>query len=134
MSTRCVRCVGRSGPTHFMPSTTYASEHLADQPPAEAFLQRLRRDAETFRDFALFDPTTVRGRFYSRVVEALELGAFIPLLLWMISDTHASPADQVDLALAAVESWAVRRTLLRRTMKDVNKLVVALLREIEVGR
>lgn len=63
--------------------------------------------------------------------EALELGAFIPLLLWLISEHRESSAEQADKALAAVESWAVRRTLLRRTMKDVNKLVVALLKDID---
>lgn len=60
----------------------------------------------------------------------MELGAFIPLLLWMISENHNPPKAQVEKALAAVESWTVRRTLLRRTMKDVNKLVVALLQDV----
>ena len=56
---------------------------------------------------------------------------FIPLLLWLITDARPASATQSDLALAAVESWAVRRTLLRRTMKDVNRLVVALLKELD---
>lgn len=108
----------------------FASDKLSNRSEAGAFLQSLRSDADTFRDLAQLDPGSARGSFYSRVVEALELGAFIPLLLWMISDNHAPPRDQVDRALAAVESWAVRRTLLRRTMKDVNKLVVALLQHL----
>jgi hypothetical protein len=109
---------------------SFASEQLSSLPEAEAFLQGLRNDADTFRDLALLDPGSASGSFYSRVVESLELGAFIPMLLWMISDNHNPPRDQVDKALAAVESWAVRRTLLRRTMKDVNKLVVSLLQEL----
>jgi hypothetical protein len=109
---------------------SFASEKLANIADAEAFLSGLRSDADTFRDLALLDPHSASGSFYTRVVEALELGAFIPLLLWMISDNHNPPRDQVDRALAAVESWAVRRTLLRRTMKDVNKLVVALLQNL----
>ena len=59
------------------------------------------------------------------------MGVFIPLLLWVITDAHRASPDQADRALRAVESWAVRRTLLRRTMKDVNRLVVALLRELD---
>jgi hypothetical protein len=110
---------------------SFANEKLADLTDAEGFLQALRRDADTFRDLALLDPQSASGSFYSRVVEALELGAFIPLLLWIISENHSPPRDQSDKALAAVESWAVRRTLLRRTMKDVNKLVVALLQELD---
>ncbi|MEZ5311016.1 MAG: hypothetical protein R2735_10590 [Microthrixaceae bacterium] len=63
----------------------HASEHLAGMATAEAFLARLRADADTFRDFAQLDPRSAQGSFYTRVVEALELGAFIPLLLWIIT-------------------------------------------------
>ena len=109
----------------------YAREHMVDVRSAEVFLKGLRRDADTFRDLTELEPDSASGSFYLRVVEALELGAFIPLLLWLISDNHAPPRDQVDKALAALESWAVRRTLLRRTMKDINKLVVALLQRLD---
>ncbi len=109
----------------------YTREHLANRGAAEGFLAGMRRDADSFRDFAQLDPRSARGSFYSRIVEALELGAFTPLLLWLISEEHPTPAAQRDMALAAVESWAVRRTLLRQTMKDVNKLVVALLKELD---
>ncbi len=105
----------------------FAGDRLDDQASAKAFLEGLRRDANTFRDLTELDPDSISGRFYSRVVESLELGVFIPLLLWMISDNHAPPQSQIDRALAAVESWAVRRTLLRQTMKNVNLLVVSLL-------
>lgn len=109
----------------------HADEHLADRATAERFLARLREDADTFRDFAQLDPRSAQGSFYTRVIEALELGVFIPLLLWIITDAHPTSPTQADRALAAVESWAVRRTLLRRTMKDVNRLVVALLKELD---
>ncbi|HJQ94230.1 MAG TPA: DUF262 domain-containing protein [Acidimicrobiia bacterium] len=110
---------------------SFASEHLADRASAEWFLRGLRSDADKFRDLAALDPNSASGRFYNRVVESLELGAFIPLLLWMISDNHNPPPSEADKALTAMESWAVRRTLLRRTMKDINKLVVALLQELD---
>jgi hypothetical protein len=110
---------------------TYSADHLNDKATAEAFLKALRIDADTFRDFAQLDIKSARGSFYSRVVESLELGAFTPLLLWLISENHQAPADQSDMALAAVESWAVRRTFLRETMKDVNKLVVAILKKLD---
>lgn len=109
----------------------HAREHLENVVSAEAFLSRLRADADTFRDFAQLDPRSAQGTFYARVVEALELGVFIPLLLWVITNAHPASPTQADRALAAVESWAVRRTLLRRTMKDVNRLVVALLKELD---
>jgi len=110
---------------------SHADEHLGDRASAEAFLAQLRQDADTFREFAQLDPRSAQGTFYARVIEALEMGVFIPLLLWVITDAHRASPDQADRALRAVESWAVRRTLLRRTMKDVNRLVVALLRELD---
>jgi hypothetical protein len=108
----------------------HAGEPLKDISRAQGFLAELRRDADTFRDFAQLDPRSAPGRFYARVVEALELGATTPLLLWLISDNHDVPPEQSEMALAALESWTVRRTLLRYTMKDLNNLVVALLREL----
>jgi hypothetical protein len=108
----------------------FASARLSSAQTAEHFLEGLRKDADTFRRLASLDEASPEGKFYHRVVEALELGAFIPLLIWLISDNHSPPDSQVRKALHAVESWAVRRTLLRRTMKDVNKMVVALLQNI----
>lgn len=71
------------------------------------------------------------GRFYARVVESFELAATTPLLLWMLSENHRVPDTQVEQGLSAVESWAFRRTLLRMTMKDVNKMMVAVLSMLE---
>ncbi len=105
----------------------WADEQLAVPGDAETLLTELVADAGCFAGFADLDHDTAAGSFYRRVVETLELGAFIPLLLWMQSETNDVPAGEVAVALSAVESWAVRRTLLRRTMKDVNKLVVSLL-------
>jgi hypothetical protein len=108
----------------------YAAEQLEDADRAATFLSHLSADAITFRRFAELEPYSGRGSFYRRVVESLELGAFIPLLLWTLGADNPPPPEQADVALGAVESWAVRRTLLRRTMKDVNNLVVSLLREL----
>lgn len=114
----------------------YFREHskvaLQDAHEAEMFLKELRRDADSFKEFAQLDASTPIGRFYGRVVEAFELGVFIPLLLWLISENHGVPKEQVERGLRAVESWAVRRTLLRRTMKDTNNLVVATLKKLDV--
>lgn len=109
----------------------YANAKLNDIASAEALLLALRRDADTFRGFADLNASTASGRFYSRVVEGLELGATIPLLLWLISDNHALPDAEVSRALSAVESWVVRRTLLRAMMKDVNRLVIALIKHLD---
>ncbi|HEX3962881.1 MAG TPA: DUF262 domain-containing HNH endonuclease family protein [Trebonia sp.] len=109
----------------------YASPHLTSSDKATQVLIALRRDADTFRGFAELDPASPPGRFYARVVEGLELGATIPLLLWLISGNHDLPVSAVGRALAAVESWCVRRTLLRATMKDVNRFVIALIKHLD---
>ncbi len=111
----------------------YATSHTDSVAAAEALLGALRRDASTFRSFAQLTPNTAAGRFYSRVVESFELAATTPLLLWMLSDNHAVPETQIEEGLGALESWVVRRTLLRMTMKDVNKLMVAMLGVLDTG-
>lgn len=109
----------------------YARELMGDVDSAASLLAELKRDANTFRSFAELEPDTSAGKFYARVVESFELAATTPLLLWLLSENHAVPEDQVDVGLGALESWVVRRTLLRRTMKDVNKLMVAMLAALD---
>jgi hypothetical protein len=109
----------------------YAEAKLDNVASAESLLLALRRDADTFRGFADLNVSRPAGRYYARVVEGLELGATIPLLLWLISDNHALPDSEISRALSALESWVVRRTLLRVTMKDVNRLVIALIKHLD---
>jgi hypothetical protein len=111
----------------------HAKSRMLEAEAATEFVQALRRDADTFRSFAEIGDQTAEGKFYRRVIEALELGATTPLLLWFVSDNHNVPRDQVETALASLESWVVRRTLLRRTTKDVNKLMVSLLKELDTA-
>ncbi|MDX6632903.1 MAG: hypothetical protein QOG09_746 [Solirubrobacterales bacterium] len=108
----------------------YADPLFADLDSAQILVQDMRRDAATFRGFAQLDGGSAAGRFYRRVVESFELAATTPLLLWMVSENHRVPEDQTEIGLGALESWVVRRTLLRMTMKDVNKLMVAMLNEL----
>ena len=48
-----------------------------------------------------------------------------------LSDNHNVPDTAIEKALNAVESMAVRRTLLRMTTKDFNSLVVAALKYLD---
>jgi hypothetical protein len=111
--------------------TEHASPLMADAERAEILLAALRRDANTFRNFAQLSEDTPEGAFYSRVVETMELAATSPLLLWMLSDNHAVADTQIAIGLNALESWVIRRTLLRYTMKDVNKMMVAILKVLD---
>ncbi|MDN5851704.1 MAG: DUF262 domain-containing HNH endonuclease family protein [Actinomycetia bacterium] len=109
----------------------YAEPRMESANTADGLLRELRRDADTYRDFAELHPDSTEGRFHNRVIERLELAVTTPLFLWMLSANHGVPAEQVRTGLEALESWAIRRTLLRMTTKDVNKFVVAALKMME---
>lgn len=107
--------------------TEYAAALMNTAKAAEDLLTELLRDAEKYRTLAQATPNTAAGRFHRRVVQEFELAATTPLLMWIISDTSGLPEDQVEKTLTALESWVVRRTLLRYTMKDVNRMMVSIL-------
>lgn len=109
----------------------YATPLMNTAESAEELLGQLRKDADTYRSFADFDVATPEGRFHARVIETMELAATTPVLLWLLSETNHVPSDQLELALASVESWVIRRTLLRLTSKDVNRFMVAILKELD---
>lgn len=111
--------------------TDHASPLMGNADDAESLLTALRKDANTFRKFAELSEGSAEGTFYSRVVETMELAATSPLLLWMLSENNAVPSEQVAAGLNALESWVIRRTLLRATMKDVNRMMVAILKAAE---
>ncbi len=106
----------------------YAKPHMSDRGSADSLLTALRKDADTYRSLAQLDGTSIEGRFYSRVLETMELAATTPVFLWLLSENHGVPADQLTLGLEAIESWVIRRTLLRLTTKDVNRFMVAILK------
>ncbi|MGW5365980.1 DUF262 domain-containing protein [Actinopolymorpha pittospori] len=109
----------------------YAEPLLSSAANAEQLVAELRRDADTYRSFAQLDISTAQGSFHKRVIEKLELAATTPAFLWLVSDNHAVPPKQVKAALRALESWAIRRTLLGLTTKDVNRFVVAILKLLD---
>lgn len=111
--------------------TEHAGPLMTNAHASERLLAEMRNDANTFRNFAQLSEGTAEATFYSRVVETMELAATSPLLLWMLSENHQVPSDQRRIALGALESWVIRRTLLRFTMKDVNKMMVAILKRLD---
>ena len=110
--------------------TRFAQPRMSSPTKGDEFLWNLRDDADQFRKFADLDENTVEGRFYHRVIERLELAVTTPLLLWFLSKANAVPQNQRAIGLQSLESWAIRRTLLRMTTKDVNKFSIVALRVI----
>lgn len=107
-----------------------ATPHFSTKESAIEFVRTLRSDADAFRALGDLDENTPEGRFYRRVVEDLELAATTPVLLWLLSERNGVPSDERAIALQALESWVIRRTLLRLTTKDVNKFMVSLLKHL----
>jgi hypothetical protein len=114
----------------FRSFTDYAGPRMATAADADGLLSELRRDADTYRSFAQLDALTPEGRFYSRVIETMELAATTPLFLWLLSENHGVPKDQLRLGLESIESWVIRRTLLRMTSKDVNRFMVSIIKAL----
>jgi Protein of unknown function DUF262/Protein of unknown function (DUF1524) len=114
----------------FRTFTEYAEPLMPNVDAAESFLTELRKDANSYRAFDSLTADTPAGRFRARVIEAMELAGTTPIFLWVVSQNHRLPQSQIEAGLAAIESWVVRRTLLRQTSKDMNKLIVALLKSL----
>jgi hypothetical protein len=106
--------------------------HLAAQGEAvEELLADLSRDARQYQAISTAAGTGVPQRFCYRVLGALDAGALTPFYLWLMRwPATALPTAQRDRALAAVESWAVRRWLCAMPSKDTTGLVLDLLREL----
>lgn len=111
--------------------SSHARPRMSNLSDAEAFLTELKNDADTFRTITQAGTDTIGGAFFDRVVGVMEQGSTTPLLLWLLSKNHGVPQEQIQLALRALESWVVRRTLLRWTMKDVNKFMVTILKGLD---
>jgi hypothetical protein len=114
----------------FRAFTEYAEPRMTNAEAADGLLAELRRDADTYRSFAQLDASTPEGRFYSRVIETMELAATTPLFLWLLSENHSVPEDQLRIGLESIESWVIRRTMLRMTTKDVPRFMVAAIRAL----
>lgn len=102
------------------------------KPPISDLLTTLGSDAAVYAQLDKLPYDSVEGRFHYRVLRALNSGVVGPLLLWMLRwDEQRMPPEQRATALRAVESWIVRRSLCRATVKDLNRLVVDLLKAVE---
>ena len=107
-------------------------DHLTkSRPNVEVLLAELARDARSFAALESMPRTSATGRFRYRVLEAMDSSAVTPLLLWLVQwpEQRLSRAQR-DKALAAVESWLVRRALCRLTNKELPRMLIEILRAV----
>ena len=61
-------------------------------------------------------------------MEAANLEVAKPLLIWLHEPDHPKPAEEVRVAVAAVESWLMRRMLMRLPTSDLGRVVANLIK------
>ncbi|MGE0136137.1 MAG: DUF262 domain-containing protein [Dehalococcoidia bacterium] len=91
-------------------------------------IDELCRDARTMRGFDDFSPTTPEGRFFARL-ETLDTTTLLPLALLLFRERQIDPARR-RRALTALESWLVRRSLMRLTAQTYNREIPRLLSKV----
>ncbi|MBO4238588.1 DUF262 domain-containing protein [Pseudonocardia alni] len=95
---------------------------------AADLVRRLCRDAGTIRSFDDLPVHTVEGRFFARL-RSLDTTTMHPvaLLLFRSVADGVLTAERRELALSALESWLVRRSILRLTSQSYNRILAAVL-------
>jgi hypothetical protein len=96
--------------------------------PTEAVLADLVQYAAVFLRFQQEPEHTDLGRFLYRL-DTMEVTTAYPALLWMLGPEGLESVEAAA-AVAAIESWLVRRMLVRATTKNYNTVFISLLREL----
>lgn len=91
-------------------------------------IPRLCADARTMRSFDDFDVDTPEGLFFFRL-ETLDTTTMLPVALFLFRTPEITD-EQRGVALAALESWLVRRMILRLTPKNYNRTLASLLKAL----
>lgn len=98
---------------------------------ATNLLKKIELQAAKYREFteAAEDPNdgSQLALFVYRV-QSIDVDTIKPILLWLVDPTQeACPPEQLTKALTSLESWLMRRMLVRATTKNYNRLFADLL-------
>jgi hypothetical protein len=94
-------------------------------PPARELIRELRNDAKIMRSFDNQPPGSYEATFFERL-DILDTSIVTPLVLLLFRDSRI-PAPRRRRALQILESWLVRRALMRLTVKNYNQQIPAML-------
>lgn len=92
-------------------------------------LSDLRATAAIYDGFADYNPFGPEGTFFHRL-DVLETTTFIPVVLRILGPGGIMDVAHRRRALAAIESWLVRRMLCRKTTKNYNSIALNLLKSV----
>jgi hypothetical protein len=98
-------------------------------PPMDQLVRRLCEDATTMRSFDDLEPGSAEALFFSRM-EAMDTTTMLPVALFLFRTDEIGEARR-RRALLAIESWLVRRAILRLTSRNYNRTLASLLRAIK---
>ena len=104
--------------------------------PVDQLLPKLHQDAMTFQKL-MKDSIQPNGQLetvplFLYRTSTLDLQVFTPLVIWL-TDSQAQDEDkaQTELAIRSIESWLVRRSILKLSGKNYNRLMVELLNKLK---
>ncbi|MFL4473772.1 DUF262 domain-containing protein [Paeniglutamicibacter sp. MACA_103] len=106
--------------------------HADSKEGVKAFIDDLVSDAGIYRNFHDLEEGTRERLFFSRR-EVLDIGVIYPVALRVWRSVQQGQISQIRLhdALAALESWLVRRMTLRLTTKNYNRIMLELLKSTD---
>lgn len=94
-----------------------------------------KRYEEVFTRSEIKDGPLERVELFSYRLNSMELDVMRPIVISLLDPSEtAIPKDQMERAVSAIESWMVRRLLLRATNKNYNKLVIEMVQIVKKDR
>jgi hypothetical protein len=105
------------------------------QKPMSMLLAEIHRAAQVYRRFSELASQSashddVLSMFAYRMA-VMENDVVRPLVLWLLDQEHPPvPIQQLNKALRAIESWLVRRALIRATASRHNNFIVEVIRSL----
>jgi hypothetical protein len=92
-------------------------------------LAELAAYTSVYRSFEEASQTTAKGRFLYRL-NVMETTTAYPVLLWLYGPQGLEDPAELDKSVGVIESWLVRRMLVRATTKNYNAVFLALLKTL----
>ena len=99
-----------------------------EAPLADELIREVRRDAQIMRSFESQPPESYEAVFFERL-DLLDTSVMMPLVLLLFRDRRITD-ERRRRALHILESWLVRRTLMRLTAKNYNVQVPTMLARV----
>lgn len=103
----------------------------------EALVEQIHRSSVVYRDFVLgasaSNPVDHLQLFAYRT-SVLESDVFKPVIVWLLDpEQDLIPADQIHKALDVIESWLVRRMLVRAQTSSYTQIAAELVTQLQKG-